>query len=347
LNNSRSATEKRKTKFEECEFKNCIITLENRSNCGQCRYQKCLDLGMSRKNSRFGRHPHLKGVNTINVIGPTTANIDQDKQLVQLFDVFDQSIKNELVACDQNNQESQSNAYQNIQFQIRLFYKACSDFLTVQPEQNAYDYTYNQLISTDKLNSLISFYIMLFDSNDLFSKLYTSDPRFHLINFNYLTSNMTTKLSKIFNYLPFDRHDASQFQLKSACFIYTMIYFISSEQLSSEIDRKLIDLIRKQVLTPQNQIEKSSPSTIAMVKSSTRIFINQSTGSEPNDPYQAVSPINSFSSDNSNMSHWNVSSGSFSWQSTNSAGSFHVNHQKTQEILQWLYSILSILNSNI
>lgn len=46
----------RKTGFNECKTKNCTIKYENRANCSECRYKKCIAVGMAMSRSRFGRH---------------------------------------------------------------------------------------------------------------------------------------------------------------------------------------------------------------------------------------------------------------------------------------------------
>jgi hypothetical protein len=72
-NLSRVSKRKRKRQMEECEEKICMInTKENRASCGECRYKKCVQVGMSLSRIRYGRR------------------VNSCKPLNQcLFDVFD------------------------------------------------------------------------------------------------------------------------------------------------------------------------------------------------------------------------------------------------------------------
>lgn len=45
----------KKAKVGKCLAKNCRITVENRANCTECRYKKCIAVGMSKNKSVFGR----------------------------------------------------------------------------------------------------------------------------------------------------------------------------------------------------------------------------------------------------------------------------------------------------
>lgn len=40
----------RKTGFAECPKKNCMVNSENRANCPQCRFKKCIAAGNYKKN---------------------------------------------------------------------------------------------------------------------------------------------------------------------------------------------------------------------------------------------------------------------------------------------------------
>ena len=48
---------KRKREIVFCDQKKCIInSVENRASCGECRFKKCLRVGMSISRIRYGRH---------------------------------------------------------------------------------------------------------------------------------------------------------------------------------------------------------------------------------------------------------------------------------------------------
>jgi hypothetical protein len=51
----------RKIAFNECRTKDCRIDYKSRSNCSECRYKKCIAVGMSMSRSRFGRHTQRTG----------------------------------------------------------------------------------------------------------------------------------------------------------------------------------------------------------------------------------------------------------------------------------------------
>jgi hypothetical protein len=52
----RAEKQLRKTTFNECKAKNCEINYKNRADCPECRYKKCIIVGMSMSRSRYGRH---------------------------------------------------------------------------------------------------------------------------------------------------------------------------------------------------------------------------------------------------------------------------------------------------
>lgn len=53
----------RKTGFTQCKTKNCLINFETRANCSECRYKKCIAVGMAMSRSRFGRHTEKLATN--------------------------------------------------------------------------------------------------------------------------------------------------------------------------------------------------------------------------------------------------------------------------------------------
>ncbi|CAF0795306.1 unnamed protein product [Brachionus calyciflorus] len=87
----------RKTGFNECKTKNCQINIETRANCSECRYKKCIAVGMGMSRSRFGRHTTQAGSNYAPNISESLCSLITNLKQTCLKSKIDFSILNNLI----------------------------------------------------------------------------------------------------------------------------------------------------------------------------------------------------------------------------------------------------------
>ncbi|CAK8675968.1 unnamed protein product [Clavelina lepadiformis] len=86
-------TVRMKLVYDECK-QICKINVKNRNKCQHCRFQKCLELGMSHDAIRFGRMPRIEKeriiADTVNsVMQSSSANVAGDDATVHLYSLID------------------------------------------------------------------------------------------------------------------------------------------------------------------------------------------------------------------------------------------------------------------
>ena len=87
----------RKTGFNQCKAKNCQINYENRANCSECRYKKCIAVGMAMSRSRYGRHTSQLGSNYAPNVSESLCTLVVNLQQICLKSKINLSILNDLI----------------------------------------------------------------------------------------------------------------------------------------------------------------------------------------------------------------------------------------------------------
>lgn len=87
----------RKTGFNQCKAKNCQINYENRANCSECRYKKCIAVGMAMSRSRYGRHTSQLGSNYAPNVAESLCSLVANLQQICLKSKIDLTILNDLI----------------------------------------------------------------------------------------------------------------------------------------------------------------------------------------------------------------------------------------------------------
>ncbi|RNA18671.1 peroxisome proliferator-activated receptor alpha [Brachionus plicatilis] len=87
----------RKTGFNQCKTKNCQINYENRANCSECRYKKCIAVGMGMSRSRFGRHTGQLGSNYAPNVSESLCSLVANLKQICLKSKIDLLILNDLI----------------------------------------------------------------------------------------------------------------------------------------------------------------------------------------------------------------------------------------------------------
>ncbi|CAF0953440.1 unnamed protein product [Brachionus calyciflorus] len=261
---SRVTRNKRKRKFDECMLKNCVIDIQSRSDCPECRFKKCLNKGMSLANSRYGRNIIFKNTpkpiqNSENPSLKLTELFNQTQQLFQSYFyylTYENSYQTEY--CLRTSLISLYDKSINLIDHKTITYK--SEFKFLQSYSNI---NFSKLNET-KLNALVLLFSLLFNVNfkhSLNFVFYTTQVKTELFNmllksnFNDVLTIYLDKMNSVIDNLSSN----SAFLINIYYFLHVFMTLGQLDQVEQigKYDNKLVQMIKNE-LTLNKFVAKSN-----------------------------------------------------------------------------------------
>lgn len=212
-------------------MKNCKISIESRSSCGECRFKKCIVVGMSMERSRYGRHIDIPS----NV---PSSKLIPDSIISTLVTMY----KSELKEYIEYEFTASLININRIHMLISSFYEKS---IALFDKNNKASNQHKVNLDYKKLDVIFVFYTVLFELNDKFNTLF-----YYGKLISYLRGIMS-RLSALFKD-SFSNLHLSTLPLKITFFLYVTYNVLSNNNYDKDnmnINKSMRDLIKSEMIT--------------------------------------------------------------------------------------------------